>query len=94
MSPYHHIKSGFGPTIIFHGIEDTTVPYKFVDLFSKKMRELGNRCDLIGYVDSKHGFFNYGSESNGAFIDTVQKMDTFLVSIDYIKSPPESVSTK
>jgi acetyl esterase/lipase len=93
MSPYHHIKTGYGPTIIFHGIEDTTVPFKFVDLFSKKMRELGNRCDLIGYVGSKHGFFNYGRESNGAFIDTMQKMDAFLVSIGYLKSLPETVIT-
>jgi acetyl esterase len=94
MSPYHHVKSGIGPTIIFHGIDDKTVPFKTVDLFRKKMRENSNRCELVGYHDEGHGFFNYGKNSNGPFIDTVRKMDAFLCSIGYLDSPPESIHQK
>ena len=94
ISPYHHITTGIGPTIIFHGIEDTTVPYKTVDLFRKKMRKNLNRCELIGYHGQKHGFFNYGKNNNGPFVDTVNKMDAFLCSIGYLVSPPENIHQK
>ena len=94
MSPYHHVHSDIGPTIIFHGIDDKTVSYKTVDLFRKKMRENDNRCELVGYYGEEHGFFNYGKKNNGPFIDTVQKMDAFLCSIGYLESPPESIHQK
>ena len=55
------------------------------------MHELGNRCELIGYKGEKHAFFNFGRGDNAAFIDTVNKMDAFLVSLGYLKSPPETV---
>ena len=91
LSPYHHIKPGICPTIIFHGIADTTVPFKHVELFCKKMHEQGNRCELIGYKGARHGFFNFGRDENAPFIDTVNKMDAFLVSLGYLKGAPESL---
>jgi acetyl esterase len=94
MSPYHHVRTGICSTIIFHGIEDSKVPYKTVDLFRKKMRENQNRCELVSYHGQDHGFFNYGNNSNGAFIDSVRKMDAFLCSIGYLLSPPESIHQK
>lgn len=94
ISPYHHIRPGVGPTIIFHGIDDSTVPYKTVELYRKKMREKENRCELVGYFGQGHGFFNYDRNSNGAFIDCVRKMDAFLCSIGYLELPPESIHQK
>jgi acetyl esterase len=91
LSPFHHIHSGISPTIIFHGTADTTVPFETLELFCQKMREMGNHCDLIGYMGAKHGFFNHGRNGNGAFIDTVNKMDVFLVSIGYLSPPPEII---
>ena len=91
LSPYHHIKAGIGPTIIFHGTADTTVPFKHAGLFCEKMHEYGNRCELIGYKGAEHAFFNFGRDKNAPFIDTVNKMDAFLVSLGYLKSAPETV---
>jgi hypothetical protein len=43
------------------------------------------------YKGEKHGFFNYGKKFNAAFIDTVNKMDQFLVEIGYLSSPPKYI---
>jgi len=94
MSPYHNIKTGIPPTVIFHGTGDTTVPFFTVEMFAKKMKEFGNSCTLVAYKDEPHGFFNYGKKENGPFIDTVNKMDKFLVSLGYLKTPPETKIVK
>lgn len=91
MSPFHNIKPGMPPTIIFHGMADTTVPFITARLFTEKMKRLGNNCKLVGYKDESHGFFNFGKNSNGAFIDSVYRMDKFLVSLGYLVPPPEAV---
>lgn len=88
ISPYHNIKEELPPTIIFHGTGDTTIPFETVQLFTEKMNTLNNKCTLVAYKNESHGFFNYGRKDNGAFIDTVNKMDQFLVSLGYLTSPP------
>ncbi|MBN2133497.1 MAG: alpha/beta hydrolase [Sedimentisphaerales bacterium] len=87
LSPYHHVRRGQPPTIIFHGREDTTVPYFTSARFAEKMNEKGNRCELIGYPGQAHGFFNYVRARNQYFVDTVKKMDTFLASLGYLHGP-------
>ncbi|MBT5873599.1 MAG: prolyl oligopeptidase family serine peptidase, partial [Candidatus Latescibacteria bacterium] len=94
ISPYHHVKSGVVPTIIFHGTADNIVPYKTVELFREKMKAQGNPCLLVGYQGAGHGFFNYGRNNNAPFIDTVNKMDAFLVSLGYLKGAPETIHNK
>ena len=54
------------------------------------MKEFGNECILHGYENLEHGFFNFGRNSNGPFVDTVRKADDFLVSIGFLKSLPIS----
>lgn len=91
MSPYHNVVGKLPPTIIFHGTGDKTVPFISVELFTKKMHEFGNKCTLVAYQGEEHGFFNYGKKSNSVFVDTVHKMDKFLVSLGYLIAPPETV---
>ena len=85
LSPYHHLKKGVVPTIIFHGKIDTTVPYHTVEIFTQRMVELGNHCDLFGYAKEKHGFFNFGRGDGTMFIETVTALDAFLVDLGYIE---------
>lgn len=65
MSPAHHVRSGLPPAIVFHGEADTTVKPVTVQMFSKLMREAGNRCELKTYPGAPHGFFNLPG-NNGA----------------------------
>lgn len=91
ISPYHNIAHKLPSTIIFHGTEDKIAPFKSVELFAKKMHDFDNKCTLVAYQGEPHGFFNYGKKSNSLFVDTVYKMDEFLVSLGYLKAPPETV---
>lgn len=88
LSPYHHVKAGAPPAIIFHGKADTTVPYATVEMFTKAMKQAGNRCDLNGYEGEVHGFFNFGRGGNKSFLDTVKKMDCFFASLGYLTGEP------
>lgn len=85
MSPYHHIKEGIGPSIIFHGKADKTVPYKTVELFTEAMQARGNDCSLVGYEGEGHGFFNHLRNRNRAFLSTMARLDEFLIEIGYLK---------
>ena len=85
MSPYHQVRPGMPPAIIFHGEADTTVPYRTIELFRDKMEDQGNRCTVVAYEGAGHGFFNFGRNDNAYFIDTVNKMDQFLVSLGYLR---------
>ena len=81
------------PTIIFHGTGDKSVPFSTIELFTKKMKENGNSCVLVAYKDAPHGFFNYKinyKKANGAFIDTIHKMEKFLVSLGYLEASFEA----
>ncbi|MBI1356841.1 MAG: alpha/beta hydrolase fold domain-containing protein [Acidobacteria bacterium] len=88
MSPYHHIKKGLPPTIIFHGKEDITVPYASVEAFCDKAREVGSRCELVGYEDAAHGFFNYGRGDNSNYADTLRRTDAFFASLGWLHGAP------
>ncbi len=85
LSPIHHIQAGMGPSIIFHGTADRTVPYKTAEIFHQLMDKKGNDCTLVAYEGEGHGFFNYGRKNNGAFVDTMAKLDNFLVRIGYLE---------
>ena len=87
MSPYHHVRPELPPTLILHGENDKTVPYQQAELFAEAMIAAGNRCDLVGYPNQGHGFFNAHRSNNSAYRDTVGRMDDFLVSLGWLKKP-------
>jgi len=91
ISPYHHVSADVGPTLIFHGTADDVVPYMTAKLFWKKMKAQGNRCELIGYKGATHGFADYRLNDNAPFVHAVYEMDRFLVSLSYLKDPPERI---
>ena len=84
LSPYHHVRRGLPPTIIFHGQADTVVPFKTAQQYKDKARQLGNRCQLVGYPGQSHGFFNQSRGAKGRYHETVQSLDAFLVSLGYL----------
>ncbi len=88
LSPYHQVKAGAPPTIIFHGEADTTVTFKSAKQFTEAMTKASNRCQLIGYEGQAHGFFNYGRGDNSSYLKTVRAMDEFLTDLGYLEGEP------
>lgn len=87
MSPYHHVRAGLPPTIIFHGEEDKTVPYLTVELFTEAMIAAGNQCELVAYPGEGHGFFNAHRADDSAYRNTTARMDEFLVTLGWLEQP-------
>lgn len=83
ISPFHYISEKTPATAIFHGTGDTTVLYENAERFQKVMKQHNNRCELFGYPGRPHGFFN-ASKSKEDYLDTVSKMDAFLVSLGWL----------
>ncbi|MFM9874104.1 MAG: alpha/beta hydrolase [Fimbriimonadaceae bacterium] len=84
LSPAHHIKPGAPPTIIFHGHGDTTIPFQTAQIFADRMKASGNQCNLIGFADQDHAFFN-----KEPFVKrTLVSADEFLEALGWLKGPP------
>lgn len=80
ISPLHNISKGSPPTIVFFGTKDKTTPVSSSKEYEKRMKEVGSRCDLFLYEGQEHSFFN----KKPHFEETVEEMDTFLVSLGYL----------
>ena len=84
ISPWHHVRKGAPPTIIFHGKADTTVPYATAEMFASKMKDAGNRCELVGFEGAAHGFFNFGRQGSQGYRETLRRAAEFLQSLGYL----------
>lgn len=84
ISPTHLVRENAPPTLVMHGTADATVPFSQAEQFCSAMIEQGNRCELEAYPGRGHGFFNYLGTGLGDFVDTVLRMDAFLVSLGYL----------
>lgn len=86
-SPLHHVHRGIPPTLIFHGKADTTVPYADVERFCVESRKVGNQCQLFGYEEATHGFFNPSRDAGRWYRETLLEMDRFLAKLGYLSGP-------
>ena len=55
-----------------------------VERFCAKAKELGRRCEVIGYEGAEHAFFNPRNADGKWYRETVLEMDRFLTSIGYL----------
>ena len=92
IEPYHFVRAGLPPSIIFHGMNDEAVPFPTVQLFQQAMVAAGNRCELKAYEGQPHGFFNPGrgsgaprAEASRYYYKTIAEVDAFLESLGYLK---------
>ncbi len=88
LSPYHHIRKGVPPAIIFSGKADTVVPYPTIEEFCRKMKQAGTRCEAVGYEGAQHGFFNMNRGDNSAYYSTLRRADLFFVSLGWLSGEP------
>lgn len=85
ISPANHVVPKLPPTLIFHGTDDTTVPFQNITDFQSKMKANGNICIVVPFEGQGHGFFNYGKSENKYYNFTIEKMEYFLKDLKYIK---------
>jgi acetyl esterase/lipase len=77
IDPFEHLKPGHPPTLILHGEADTTVPIATVRSYTDKARELGIDCEVVGYPDQVHAFFNREPQ----VWETLRRAETFLARV-------------
>jgi acetyl esterase/lipase len=87
-SPFHHLTRALPPTLILHGRADATVPYDDVVRFCEKATSLGAPCQLVGYDDAPHGFFNPQREGGKWHRETLLEADRFLTRLGYLPPAP------
>ena len=78
LSPTLHLAKDSPPALLFFGTADRLAVMG--DEFVKKSKELGHRAELFTAEGQSHGFFN-----EPPWLDrTTQRMDEFLVSLNYL----------
>lgn len=82
----NYVKPGAPPTVIFHGKADVTVPFATVEAFTAVMKKAENRCELIGYEDVGHSFFNNGKH----YELTLAETDKFLTGLGWLAKKAET----
>lgn len=91
ISPAEHIDAQCPPAIVFLGEKDALIPVSTAKRFQKKMLDAGVVSELELYPGQQHGFFNESKGGRDIFLDTIRKMDSFLVKLGYLTgSPTES----
>jgi acetyl esterase/lipase len=76
ISPTHQVRKGLPATIVFHGTDDTTTPFKGAQLFHDEMLRAGNRCELVTQTGAGH---TYMFKDAALYEDTLKRLDAFLL---------------
>ena len=86
ISPYHNLRKNMPPVIGFRGLADCTVLPYIVDLFKKRMDELGNYFDLNSYAGRSH-YLAEGNEKYANYFDEeiMEKTDAFLKKFGFMR---------
>jgi acetyl esterase/lipase len=87
ISPFHNIRKGVPPAVVFFGSNDNCVPVATVKAFEKQMAEAGNACESHIYEGEAHGFFHISKGGRKKFEDVLTKADAFLVKNGYLTGP-------
>jgi len=85
VSPLKLLKPGLPDTLIFHGVDDTTVPIRQVRDYCAAMTQLGDRCTLKEYPEATHGFFNHGRHGNRWYTPVLAETIAFLKTHRYVE---------
>lgn len=84
ISPLKLVKPGLPDTLIFHGVEDTTVPISQTRDYCALVKKSGDRCTLLEYPEAPHGFFNFGKHENRWYKPVLAETIQFLQAHGYV----------
>lgn len=83
-SPYHNLSTGLPPMLIFHGTEDTTVPFRNIQDFQARAQAFGNYCYVSAFPGKTHGFFNKNRGGGLDYMKTLVRSDKFIRLLGYL----------
>lgn len=75
VSPLLHVRAGLPPTIVLHGMRDTTAPTAGAQAFAEAMKKAGNRCELILNQKGSH---SYMMRTEALFTEAMAQTEEFL----------------
>lgn len=84
LSPIHHLAEKMPPTIVFHGTNDTTVPFANAKSLQAGIEKQGVKSVLVPYEGRGHGFFNFGRGGGADYEDTIEHLEKFLGDIGWL----------
>lgn len=93
ISPAHNISKDDPPTIVFLGSKDALIRVETAEKFDADLKAAGVKSEVWIYEDQPHGFFNE-NKSPKSFLDTVLKMDAFLVSLGWLEGEADEEKLK
>ncbi len=76
-----HLNAGLAPTLVFHAVQDKTVPYANSEAFCAAMRTLRNRCELVTFAEGGHTFYAQSQGGAVALEKIYADMQAFLRSV-------------
>lgn len=88
-SPLFFVGKNAPPAIVLHGFEDIVVPVATSIEFNRLMAEQGNRCDLVVYGKTEHGFVVLDYIAPDSMVArAVRAGDDFLVGLGLLTGHP------
>lgn len=94
ISPAHNISKDDPPAIVFLGSKDSLIPVATAEKFQADMKAAGLNSELHVYEGQPHGFFNESKGGTEIFLDTIRKMDAFLVAEGYLSGEADEAAMK
>ncbi len=75
LSPLLHVRAALPPTLVLHGIRDTTAPVAGAKDFSQALQKVGNTCELIL---NERGGHSYMMRTEPLFEEAMKQTREFL----------------
>ncbi len=82
-----HLSPGMAPTLVFHAVQDKTVPYANSEAFCAEMRTLKNQCALVTFTEGGHTFYAQSQGGAQALGKMYAEMQAFMESLGLWPAP-------
>lgn len=84
ISPIYHTGPKTPPTLILLGTEDPFLSVEQAGSYQSKLRESGQKCELILYPGAGHPIFYYRKGLSPRYFEILRATDRFLVEFGYL----------
>lgn len=85
-SPFHNIRKGMPPAIVFVGTQDKLLPVDTVKAFCEQARAVGTKCEYRVYKGQPHGFFNHRDQGDNRYYkETIAETERFFEALGWIR---------